>query len=460
MKEPHMNVSLDHRPSGIRAVGELPWGAHFCHFYRDREDLVDSLVPYFKAGLDGNERCLWVTSEPFRAEDARTALRTAVPDVEERIRRGQLEILDHDEWYTRTGKADAAATLSGWIEREQRALALGYQGLRLTGNTYWLERKDWKGFVEYESRVTETFANHRIIGLCSYCLDRCRPEDVLDVVRNHQFALARREGEWHLLESASLQLAKRELHQLNQELEQRVRERTAELESALRVREAFLSVASHELKTPITSLQLYVDGLLRAQRRAPLQAEEFSNRLSRAHHQCQRLERLINNLLDISRGDLSENSFNREPVDLGALAADTVERLGPDLARSGNTVQLRAAEPVVGAWDRMRLEQVVSNLLTNAIKHASGTDVRVEVGREGQDAVLAICDAGPGIPAADHARIFERFTRGSSTVSPSGFGLGLWIIREIAEAHGGSVQVSSAPGAGATFTLRLPLLAN
>ncbi|MFY0583260.1 MEDS domain-containing protein [Cystobacter fuscus] len=135
------------RPSGLPVVGSLPWGAHFCQFYEGREELVDSLVPYFKAGLDNNERCLWVTSEPLRAEDARTALRQVVPDLVERERRHQIEIINHQDWYARTGKADPDSTLHGWVEREDRTLTDGFAGMRLTGNAYWVERSDWKGFV-------------------------------------------------------------------------------------------------------------------------------------------------------------------------------------------------------------------------------------------------------------------------------------------------------------------------
>ncbi|MFY0528709.1 MEDS domain-containing protein [Archangium gephyra] len=205
------------RPSGLPAVGSLPWGTHFCQFYGEQTDLVDSLVPFFKAGLDSHEKCLWVACEPLPARDARTALRQAVPDLEERERRNQIEIIDHHEWYMSTGKPDPDSTLRGWVEREERARADGFAGLRLTGNTYWVERSDWNGFVDYEARVSKTFQDRHIIGLCSYCLGRCQPHDILDVVANHQFALTRRAGDWQVIESAALSMAKDELHRLNAE---------------------------------------------------------------------------------------------------------------------------------------------------------------------------------------------------------------------------------------------------
>jgi signal transduction histidine kinase len=445
------------RPSGLEAVGALPWGAHFCQFYGEREDLVDSLVPFFKAGLDHNEKCLWVTSEPLRAEDARTALRNAVPDLDARVRSEQIEIIDHHEWYLRTGKADADGTLRGWVHREEQALADGFEGLRLTGNTFWVERSDWNGFVDYESRVTKTFAGHRIIGLCSYCLGRCQPHDILDVVANHQFALTRRSGEWQVLESASLKAAKEELQRVNVELERRVLQRTAELTHAVAARDEFLSVAAHELKTPITSLQLYVQGILRAQASGQLSALQLGQRLGRVSEQCGRLDKLVNNLLDVSRADAKVLSMQREELDLALLVAETVEGFAEEFARARCRVSVHVEDPVVGRWDRMRLEQLFTNLLQNAVRYAPGSAVDIRVTDEGTHARAVVRDSGPGIPEREHVRIFERFTQAEEPRSfAGGFGLGLWVVKQVAEAHGGSVSLESRPGAGAAFTVLLP----
>lgn len=443
------------RPSGIPAVGDIPWGSHFCQFYAEREDLVDGLVPYFKAGLENNELCLWVASDPFRADDARTMLRSAVPDLDDRIRDGQIEILDHEEWYMRSGKRTAAEVLQGWVHRHDRALAEGYAGLRLTGNTYWLQRSDWTGFVEYESRVSQTFQGHHIIGLCSYCTGTCQGKDVLDVVRNHQFALAREGGEWQVIESAALKIAKEQLQQLNVQLEQRVKQRTSELEDALRVRDQFLSIASHELKTPITSLQLYVDSILRAYQREPLNAEQTTSRLSKAKDQCGRLEKLVNQLLDVSRASSGPLPLDTEEMDLAELAHTTAERLSEELGRAGCRLSVEAAGPVVGTWDRTRLEQVLTNLLANPVKYAPGCKVHVAVLQRGEDAVLSVRDEGPGIAPKDQSRIFERFVQLTPQRS-SGFGLGLWIVRQIVDAHGGRLSLESQLGSGSTFTVTLP----
>lgn len=452
-----MNMT-ETRPSGLSAVGELPWGTHFCQFYGEREDLVDSLVPFFKAGLDANEKCLWVTCEPLRAEDAKTALRSVVPDLEARVRSGQIQVLDHEDWYTRTGQTDAEATLRGWVQQEEQALANGFAGLRLTGNTYWVERSDWDGFVDYEAHVSKTFAGHRIIGMCSYCLGRCQPHDILDVVANHQFALTRRSGTWQVLENASLAQAKDELQRLNRVLEQRVEERTAELRRAVAARDEFLSVASHELKTPITSLQLYVQGMVRAQSNGTLAAEQLSARLQRVRDQCGRLDKLVNNLLDVSRAGASTLLMHRERFDLAALVADTTERFAEEFGRARCEVSVHAEDPIMGEWDRMRLEQVFTNLFQNAARYAPGSTVDIRVIQEEGRALVTVRDTGPGIPEREHARIFERFTQAEGPRAfAGGFGLGLWLVKQVVEAHGGTVTLTSKPGAGAAFHVSLPL---
>jgi len=219
--------------SGIPAVGQLRWGAHFCQFYETAEDLVDTLVPFFKAGLEGNEQCLWVAAPPLGVHGATDALRTAVPDLDARIRRGQIEFVDAGDWYLRAKKEGADDLIAKWIKCKEQALARGYEGLRVTGNTYFLEADDWDSFAEYEAKVNACFCDHRVIALCSYCTQRCNAGGVLDVVESHEFALARRRGTWTLLESSALKQAKEELRRVNEELEERVEERTVALSSAL-----------------------------------------------------------------------------------------------------------------------------------------------------------------------------------------------------------------------------------
>ncbi len=195
-----MNQNL--RNSGIDIIGDVPWGTHFCQFYQTKEDLMDVLIPYFKAGLENNEFCMWVTSQPLDVEEAKEALRKAVPDLDIYIEKGQIEIIPYTQWYVKEGVFDSNRVLNGWVEKLNQALANGYDGLRLTGNTFWLEKEDWNDFVDYEEEVDRVLGNYQMIALCTYCLDRCNAKEIIDVVVNHQFALIKREGKWEQIESS------------------------------------------------------------------------------------------------------------------------------------------------------------------------------------------------------------------------------------------------------------------
>ena len=190
------------RQTGIEAIGEVPWGTHFCQFYQAKQDLIDVLVPYFKAGLERNEFCMWVTSDPLGAEEAKAALAAAVGNLETYLRRGQLEVLDYTQWYTAGGGFDSGRVLSGWVRKHDEALKRGFDGLRLTGNTFWLEEGDWKSFTDYEAAVDAALRRYRMLALCTYSLDKCGAAEVSDVVANHQFAVIKRGGQWEIIQSA------------------------------------------------------------------------------------------------------------------------------------------------------------------------------------------------------------------------------------------------------------------
>jgi len=206
------------RNSGIDVIGSVPWGTHFCQFYQTKQDLIDILVPYFKAGLESNEFCMWVTSEPLIVAEAEEAMRKAVNNFDEYLRREQIEIIPYSEWYLLGGTFDDDRVLKGWVSKLEQALARGYDGLRLTGNTFWLERNHWQAFTEYEAKVNNVIGKYRMLAICTYCLDKCDGTAVIDVIKNHQFALIKQEGKWDIIESAIYKQAKQALLENEQDL--------------------------------------------------------------------------------------------------------------------------------------------------------------------------------------------------------------------------------------------------
>jgi PAS domain S-box-containing protein len=557
---------LEFRDSGLPQRGAIPWGTHFCQFYESPEDLADILVPYFSAGLRANEACMWITSEPLQVHAARDCLQAALPDAERYLRTGQLEILSHREWYLHNGRFEAETVLQGWVERERRALERGFDGLRLTGNTFWLDRDDWGRFTDYEAAIDSMLGQHRMIALCTYCLDRCGAGDIIDVIKNHEFALIRRDGRWDMVESAARRRAVEalaETHAHYQQLfenmtegfavhrivteggrpvdyvfldvnpafekmtglqrdriigrrvtqvlpgieagvfdwigtygrvavtgervqfEQRadfldrwysvsayrpgegqfatvfaditarkraeaereqllVREIAArrQAEDALELRDRMLAIIGHDLRQPLTVISTSVQAMLRQAARS----EEDVRLLTRAGRNARRMVSMIADLLDYARcrahGSLP---VAPRPVELEALLRAVV-----DDARAANP----AAELVVetegeltGNWDPDRLMQALVNLIGNALAYGEPGNAVVVSARARQHGVqLQVSNAGRRIPDHEQASLFEPFRRGISGAerSPAGLGLGLYIVREIVTAHGGSVAVESS----------------
>ncbi|WP_437973258.1 AAA family ATPase [Sorangium sp. So ce295] len=234
----------------------------------------------------------------------------------------------------------------------------------------------------------------------------------------------------------------------------------AEAQQAIERRDEFLLVASHELKTPLTSLTMQAHLLARLLprlQRGEVAPERIDAAIQLLNRQIARLAHLVNELLDVTRLNAGQLTLSRAPVDLAALAREVVERMHQQLTDARCRTQLELDEPVMGHWDPSRMEQVLINLLSNAIKYGAGGLIHVIVRREGARGVLVVRDHGMGIAEADQARIFERFERAVSVRNFGGLGLGLYIVRWIVTSHGGTIRVESRPGAGATFIVELPL---
>ncbi|HTQ46842.1 MAG TPA: HAMP domain-containing sensor histidine kinase [Polyangiaceae bacterium] len=225
------------------------------------------------------------------------------------------------------------------------------------------------------------------------------------------------------------------------------------LKLALRARDDFLAMASHELKTPVSAVLLQLEGLQRSLGKEPATASA-AERVGKAASCSRRLDRLITEMLDVSRITSAGLRLEPEDVDLSELVAEVVGRFAERKCES--TIALDCEKGVTGHWDKLRVEQVVDNLVGNAVKYGMGKTIEVGLHAENSTAILSVVDHGIGIDTEHQQKLFQRFERAVATRDYGGFGLGLWITREIVEASGGSVQVKSAPGQGSTFTVRLP----
>ncbi len=250
-------------------------------------------------------------------------------------------------------------------------------------------------------------------------------------------------------------------HHKQEELVQQLQHTQRELERAVRMRDDFMSMVSHELRTPLNTL--YLEAQLRQLHLskgnlANFTPERLPSMIERDQRQIRNMVRLIDDMLDVTRMRRDALSIQTKPVDLSALSRAVVENLRQQAEAAGSPITLQTPAELRGVWDEFRIEQVLTNLLTNALRYGSGKPVEMTVSLEGDTARVAVRDQGIGIAPEDHARIFEQFERtDDSRRHAAGLGLGLYITRKIVSLHAGHIGLESAPGEGSRFVVDLPL---
>jgi C4-dicarboxylate-specific signal transduction histidine kinase len=465
-------MATEIRKSGIDVVGDMPWGTHFCLFYETKADLLDTLISYCKTGLESDEFCLWVVAEPLTIEEAADAMKDAMPDFNRFRADSSIEIVSARDWYLQGGMFDLKRVTDAWHEKLGYASAKGYAGVRVTGDTAWLARKDWKHFCEYEEGLNEAVANQRLAVLCTYPLAACGALEILDVVRTHQFALARRHGSWDVIETAGLKQAKAEISRLNEKLEQRVVERTRQLMQASdALREAQAELAhinrvttigqlaasiAHEVNQPIAAVITNAHAALRFLDAEPPDLEEGRQALTDIIKDGNR----AGDVIDRIRALIKKVPPQKDGLEINKVILEVISLTHAEVVKNGVSLQTQLANdlPVVRG-DRIQLQQVMLNLIINAVEAMSEVTEKsrvllISTGRDEPNGVLvAVQDSGPGMDPKCFDRLFDAFY----TTKPRGLGMGLSICRSIVEAHGGRVWASRTAGRGATVQFALPV---
>ena len=218
--------------TGVSVTGDVPWGTHDCLFYETKQDLFDTLIPYLKNGLEQRELCLWIVSEPLTEAEAIGALRQAVPDLDRHLGDQDIEVIADADWYLEGASSDLRRVPGRLHDKLEAALAKGYAGLRATCDTGRLEKEQRKNFGAYESELNELTAEHRVMVLCTYPMDRSSLPVFLSAMFMHRVCATLRHGHWEIIETPELREARAEIKKLNQHLEQKVVEPTRALRAA------------------------------------------------------------------------------------------------------------------------------------------------------------------------------------------------------------------------------------
>ena len=468
------------RNTGIEPVGELPWGTHFCHFYETSDDLLETLLPFFKAGLESNEFCAWVVSEPLTEAAVWAALDRAIPGFDGYVSNHSIEVLNARDVYLAGGEIDLHRIISNWRDKLKAASSRGYPGIRVSGNTAWLEQKQWREFMEYEAALNQGIRDQSMLVLCTYPLMTTSANEFLDVTSTHQFAVAKRRGRWEVVETPALRQAKAEIARLNRELEQRVVERTTQLEAAIAEQRQASSALQDAQKALAHVMRLTTISELTAslahQVNQPLaaivaNASASRNWLARtppaidnAREAMQLVVRDADRAADViaHARALVKNNGEKSLVDVGRMIREVLTFVESELAEHRIVVEEAVAEACVPILaDRIQLQQLVLNLVMNGIDAMADVTTRPRRlciscerghGDGGEGIVVAVQDAGIGAAEPDLERLFDPFF----TTKRDGLGMGLSIGRAIAQDHGGRLWARRNRDHGLTFYLLLP----
>lgn len=489
------------RQTGLDLVGDVPWGTHLCSFYDTKEDLLETLVPYFRAGLENRESCLWVIPEFMTPEEARNALQEAVADFSQYLARGSIEIVPGVEWYFQGGRFDGQRVLAQWNAKLDQALARGYEGIRATGDKSRIDRQSWRSFCEYEMDLNWAVLPRPIIMLCTYPISQCGVADLLDVARTHQSAMARRQGNWEVVETPELKAAKAEIKKLNEGLETRIVARTRELAAAneelaterdalrtseqryqnltetlerriqqavdelrqkddlliLQGRQALMgetiSTIAHHWRQPLNTLGVLTQNLRMLIRTGIPDRDAIDGYVQRSIEIIRSLSKSIDGFRTFFQAEDDKVAFSVSEVIANALAL-----LGESFQSSDIKIEIQAATGLVIEGYPNEFSQVILNILMNAKDAFSARNIENPVinirafSQEDRTRVVISDNAG-GIPVEIMGRIFDPYF---STKGPGqGTGVGLFISRSIVEKRmNGALTVRNVAD-GAEFTIEI-----
>jgi signal transduction histidine kinase len=452
------------RKTGLEVLGERPWGTHFCVFYETNDDLVEMLIPYFKAGIENREFCFWVLAEHLTEDDARSALGRAMPRSDRHLIEKNIEFLRSEECYLKGGIFNLDRVTAEWGERLARALAAGYEGIRISGYAGWLQTREWPDFWKYEGSLNKSIVELPMIVLCTYPLTGSTGSDILDVAHTHQCAVSRRGGNWEVIETAALKEAKEEIERLNEELEQRVNERTRELTAAqgelarverLTTMGRLAASITHEIAQPVSAMVTNADSCLRWLTNPVPDLDEARETVRAVVKDGQRAAEVFRSIRSlVQRAEPRMGS-----VDINGVIEEVLVFARGELQNQDVLVRadLMATLPRLRG-DRVQLQQVLLNLVTNAIQAMAGVTDRPRVLtissklHERDDILVEVEDSGIGLDSTRIDQIFESMF----TTKPDGMGMGLSISRSIVAAHGGRLWASPRDSFGATFRILLP----
>ncbi|MGI6685229.1 MAG: MEDS domain-containing protein [Bacillota bacterium] len=404
------------RKTGITFIDDIPWGTHICGFYETNDDLVDILVPYFKAGLENNEFCMWVVSDPISVDEAAEVLKNAIPEYETYL--SQIEIIHDSNWYTKNGYFRGEEVLEGWLAKINYAITKGYEGLRLCGSTTWLNKRLWKTFLDYEADIEREIGKLKMIALCPYRLGQCGIHEILDVVNNHQFSFIKSKYDWKYSNAITKF-------------------------DRLKLISQMAAGIAHEVRNPMTTVRGFIQ-LLQSKN----DFQSYNDYFNIMIDELDRANDIISEYLSLAR----DKDKNVQKHNLNSIINALYPLLQADAVKEDKDIIFHPGEIENILVDPKDIRQVILNLSKNGLEAMkAGGVLEIRTFMEETGAALEIKDTGNGIPE----EIINDLGTPFLTTKENGTGLGLSVCFKILDSYNAKVKVDSSPQ-GTRFIISFP----
>lgn len=435
------------RKTGIDVLGDIPWGSHLCQFFETKEDLLQLVIPYFKAGIENNEFCLWILFDRKQVEQAIEMLKASAPELMKNLEKKSIEIVDYLTLYYRNGHFDDKEVYDDLNKRQQNVLTAGYDGMRVHANYTWLVCENWDIFLKYEREMQTLVHDQQIILLCTYDLSGLDATTLLDMAHLHDTIIAKRRGNWEIFEKPEIKKLKAELQQRSQELEKRVEERTKEIREAndrLRDLSAHLQNIREEERSRIAR---EIHDELGAQLTVlKLDASWLDKKLTSADAVIKQKVKDLMTAVDATGKVVRRISANLRPVflDQFGLAAAMSWYVEKFKKKSGIRFFFNEPEEKIQLQDSIKsgLYSIFQESLTNIARHSGADKVWIN---------LIIGEDQVGMSIKDNGKGFEKQTADKKKT------LGILGMKERAIMMGGNCDVKSNAENGTTVTVTVPL---
>lgn len=452
----HEVMASDSRESGMKVITNPGWGMRLCQFYRNREELLDILIPYFTSGLKNGEMCIWVASEPLDEAAAREAVKSMIAEGESYLGNGQFRIISHGQFYLKGGSFEPEKMPARWAGILKEMLKKGYEGIRVAENASWSSRTDWQRHREYVRLMNEAAAHLRLSVVDTYWMDRCGPYELIDAATIHHQALVREGDQWRSVDNPEIRNLREIAQQSNSRMKAAQEKLSHEIEEKTKLEEGltekseelttFTFKIGHELKNNIVAMQKVFEII----DRDPDNVRKYAELIRKNH---EKLIRFADELFKLTHAEKIISC--EEEIDAESLIRKIFNQARPmDVMTK---ISFRESFPAIKG-DPLAMDVVFSNLINNALQFRDENKkmftLKVGYRLVGDSIEISFKDNGKGISKGSLNKIFDlNFT----TDRNKNFGFGLAIVKKIMTAHGGSVEArSSGTRNGAEFIISLP----